>query len=146
MDNATIRALEADIARVLVRYCRAFDEGRFDEVADLFAPDAVFERPRHPPLRGKAEIGAFCRATPPAYRFRHMSSNILVRPIDVDAAVADSSFILFQGMEPGPDVACALDRVAMVGDYRDRLVRIGDSWRFARRRIEHAFVAPPLGG
>ncbi len=48
-----------DVART---YIRLTDEGRYDEVGDLWAPDAIFYNPRGDILRGQPAIKAFYSA------------------------------------------------------------------------------------
>jgi ketosteroid isomerase-like protein len=46
------------LARVQ-RYYELVDDGDIPGLLDLFAPDAVYERPGYPPMTGRAELDAF---------------------------------------------------------------------------------------
>lgn len=71
--------------RALVeQYYRLVDANALDEMLDLFADDAVYERPGYDPLKGKDAIEAFYRGTRVIASGRHSVDRVMVE----DGAVA----------------------------------------------------------
>jgi 3-phenylpropionate/cinnamic acid dioxygenase small subunit len=126
-DDATSRL--DGIRDVLARYCQLCDDGRFDEWARLFTDDATFSvmgETRH----GPADIQAFIEAgMPPEVRGKHMCANTVI-DLDESGASADAATdFVFVGRVAGKLA------ITQAGRYLDRLVRVGDGWRFASREI-----------
>lgn len=119
------------VRETIVRYAHLVDTGRFDELLDLFTEDATLEAGDHPPARGRAAIRAFfvdtgirLRAAQGRPFIRHHVSSIDVEVESPDAATSRSYFLAIT--DQGPD---------HWGRYRDRLVRDGERWLFAHRRV-----------
>lgn len=71
--------------RALVElYYRLVDANSLDDMLDLFADDAVYERPGYEPLKGKGAIEAFYRGTRVIVSGRHALDRVIVE----DGAVA----------------------------------------------------------
>jgi hypothetical protein len=142
MGTSTDAALLDEIAvrRTLERYMRYNDDRRLDDIMTLFAPDAVY-RVAGRMMTGHDEIRAFFtelgyRAGRPRWhdddRLMVMprSAHVLANPvIDVtgDLALAESDFVVVDRDESGHG------RFSLIGRYRDRLRRAGDSWVFTER-------------
>lgn len=124
------RAIEWDCARLVSLYARLNDEGRWGEVAALYAEDGVMTRPTAPesPVAGRAAIRAAFEARPPRTT-RHVCSNIVVDVIDADHATGSSVMLLFTAYGP-----------PLVGNFNDRFVRTAEGWRFAERRGSLTFA------
>jgi 3-phenylpropionate/cinnamic acid dioxygenase small subunit len=113
---------------LLARYARLCDHREIDAWAALFTDDARFTV-RDIEHRGEAirqwlvdqsENPAGC----------HVNANISVTPEGADRATSLADFVFVRrqaGTGPWETVN--------VGWYEDVLVRIGDDWRFAERRI-----------
>lgn len=69
-------------------YYRLVDAEALEEMLDLFADDAVYERPGYEPLRGKPAIEAFYRGDRVIVSGQHTLTNVLVD--DARAAVEGS--------------------------------------------------------
>ena len=134
---------ERAIETLIRRFALLNDAGRWEDLADLFAEDAIFARPSAPdaPIRGRAAILEAFRSRPPRTA-RHLVCNTVVTLEGADRAAAFSYSVLIAASENGGSVA--------VGAFEDRLVRIGGAWRFAERRGSTAFdgltFAPPPAG
>ncbi len=124
------RAIEWDCARLVSLYARLNDEGRWGEVAALYAEDGVMTRPTAPalPIAGRAAIRAAFEARPPRTT-RHVCSNIVVDVIDADHATGSNVMLLFTAYGP-----------PLVGNFDDRFVRTAAGWRFAERRGSLTFA------
>jgi ketosteroid isomerase-like protein len=126
------------IRDTIARYAHAVDGGRFDELVDLFTPDGVLEVQAEPPHRGREAIRAFVAgagrdlaASTGVPRIRHHVASVVIDIEDADHARARSYFLAVT--DRGPD---------HWGRYRDELVRAGDRWRFALRRVRTDGSAP----
>lgn len=122
----------------IARYARCADSGRSVELAELFAEDGVLavdgdER------RGRETIAAYLEGNKASLagsaagggRIRHHVSSLRIDFPNPDEAHATSYFLAITAA--GPD---------HWGVYRDRLVRQGDRWLFARREAIPEGAAP----
>jgi 3-phenylpropionate/cinnamic acid dioxygenase small subunit len=141
MDDVEIGARVA-IQATLSRYTRHVDAGRADELAGLFAEDAVYDMGGGVVAHGRAAIVPKVEelktmfATAEGFgRIRHHTSSVSIEVESPSRARATSYFCAFAAA--GPD---------HWGTYRDVLVREDDAWRFASRvvRLEGAVPASPV--
>jgi hypothetical protein len=119
------------VRETLALYAHYADRGKFAEMVALFADDGVLEIDGQPRLVGRSAIEEFLNRTKTARAqpsssplIRHHVSSITIRLLGRDEADAASYFLAIT--EHGPD---------HWGRYRDRLIRAGDSWLFAQRRV-----------
>ena len=131
-DIDELAAREA-IRDLVARYNANADSGRFDEVVELFAPDAVMELPGEV-LEGRGAIDALFRrtrervvaGTPDGVRpqLRHYTSTLQIDLDDADHAHSRCYFevLMHHGLDHW-------------GRYVDDFVRIDGEWKFARRRV-----------
>jgi hypothetical protein len=119
------------IRELLHRYCFYMDEGRFIELAALFADDGVWTAP-YRTAEGPANIAAWLQqSVPPQPRRMHYVMNSIVT-LNAERATACSNYLV---MVEGPDGPVP----SVCGTYDDALIRRADGWRFQRRRLVHAF-------
>ena len=64
-------------------------------------------------------------------RTRHMTSNLIIEPIDANTARASSYVVVFQQTDE-----LALQPI-ITGDYQDKFLKIDGVWRFAERSISN---------
>jgi uncharacterized protein (TIGR02246 family) len=126
------------IRDTIARYAHAVDSGRFDELVELFAPDGVLEVEGEPAHRGRDAIRAFVTVTgrdlaagTGAPRIRHHVGDVLIEVEGPDRAHARCYFL-----------AVTDHGVDHWGRYRDDLVRVGEGWRFAHRRVRTDGATP----
>jgi len=128
MGDATESDLD-QIRRILAAYCQACDDGRFDDLAALFAEDSTFEVMGGTYAGRDAIRGFIAAGQPPERRGRHMCANSLV---DIDpsgsTATGSTDYIFVARTPEGLQITSA-------GRYHDTFVRDGDRWRFSSRRI-----------
>jgi len=130
------------IKQLLATYCHRVDRGTADEVAALFAPDAVLM----PYYDGRYEVHGR-EGIRGWYAFYHQSLGARVRNlkhlihsimIDVDGDAASSVCYLTAYFTMKSDnVAYQLQ-----GTYHDTLARAREGWLFQTRRIEVEFLTP----
>lgn len=118
---------------LVARYNANADSGRFEQVLELFAPDAVLELPDET-YAGRAAIetmfrsvrGRLVAVTPAGVTpyLRHFTSTLQIGVLDGDHARSRCYFEVL--------MAHGLDHW---GRYVDDFVRLDEGWRFARRRV-----------
>jgi 3-phenylpropionate/cinnamic acid dioxygenase small subunit len=119
------------IRELLHRYCFCMDEGRFAELAALFAPDGEWIAP-YRTATGPADIAAWLQqSVPPEPRRMHYVMNSIIT-IDGARATARSNYLVVVEGPNGPVPS-------VCGTYDDVLVKQAAGWRFQRRRLIHAF-------
>lgn len=126
------------IRDVIARYNHAGDRGRLDALVACFCEDGVLELPDLPALRGREAIerhlAAVVRelaANTERATLRHHVASVRIELAGADAADAWACFSVFTEI--------GLDHW---GGYRDRLVRVGDAWLLANRRVRVDGAAP----
>lgn len=126
-------AIITEVSQVIFRYGMLMDQGRWEELVQLFAEDAVLVRPSFPdtPIVGRRDILAAFQARP-ARVARHLFCNVLVDILGPEK-VESSCVVSLHSAGPAKDGA-ALSGVPVIGEYRDSLVRVQDSWCFSSRK------------
>ncbi len=120
---------EHDIARLITRFALLNDTADWEAVAATFTGDGRFVRPAGgDPLIGRDAILASFASRPPR-KSCHLISNIVVDLTSVDEATARCSMLLYTA-PAGESVASS---PALIGGFRDRLIRTPEGWRFAER-------------
>ena len=131
-DPASRMADELAVQRLMSTYCQMVDDGRFADVAALFADDGVFEN--RGVRIGQQQLVSFLEeAQVPERRGRHSCGYALVQFDGEDNAHAATDFV-FMGRAHGAFF------VKFVGRYHDTLRRGPDGWQFVERRV--AYVDP----
>lgn len=137
MESWELEAREA-IRELVASYAHFADGGKFDELVQLFAEDAVLRAGEFPEARGREAIKAFLggtnRSLSAATRvplIRHHTSNLSIRLLGPDQA--EGSCYFFVVTERGPD---------HWGRYRDRYARTSGGWLFSYRRARMDGYAP----
>ena len=126
------------IEYTMSRYCSAIDRAAYDELTDVFTPDAVVTFSTNPPLVGRDTIiagmtaGAERRGSLLPENFqRHILGNAIINVLDGQTAKAVHYILLLT--ELGPDQA---------GVYMDDFVKSGDRWLVARRTVNSEWIRP----
>lgn len=126
--------VEAELAirRIIFDYSALLDKGEWDAYIDLFAPDGEWKNDDGH-YKGQAAIRQMLseavRPAPaerPARVFYHFNVNERI-DVDGDRASAVSRYMfVMRGTDKAP-------RVALAGLYHDEFVRIGETWKIAKR-------------
>lgn len=122
---------EKDAIRdLMTRYCLAIDAGRYEEWAQCFTEDGIFDSP----ILGKWQGWDALRAFTTKYRewtgdtqSRHCVMNILI-DIQGQTATAESYLLLTHA-------ARGKTELVISGRYEDRIEKVGDQWRFKQRKV-----------
>ncbi len=124
--------------RVLYRFVRALDEGKFDEVAATMADDGVWHR-QGEVLKGRAAVVAALNKRGPAVLTRHMVTNIVIESTGPDSALSRCTTLVYRSeASTAPPVKMDLPR--SVADYEDRFVRRNGRWEIFERRSSRIFA------
>jgi hypothetical protein len=142
MDPIERLLAERACERLIVDFVHRLDLGEPASVAELFTEDGTWEWPKGGRLvKGRGELRAYFGARPADRLSRRVMSNILVRPLSPDTALATSYFTTYRvdGYEggmvpPGPPV--------QVGHYEDAFRKSPDGTWLLETRILHL----PFGG
>jgi 3-phenylpropionate/cinnamic acid dioxygenase small subunit len=113
------------IERVLAEYCQRCDDGRFDDLVDLFAADGSFAFGRREVVGREALLEYFAWAQSPDRRGKHLVSNVIIE-VQGDTATARSDYV-FLVRRDGDIVPLA------AGRYVDDLRKADGRWRIDRR-------------
>ena len=120
-----------EIADLITRYAMLNDDGDHDGVAAMFTEDGRFVRPSGgDAIVGRDAIRASYEGRPPRIS-RHLITNIVIDLLAEDEATARSTMVLYTA-PPGALPADA-NTPALLGGFRDRLVKTDAGWRFATR-------------
>jgi hypothetical protein len=130
MEHWELEAREA-IRDLVARYNANGDTGRFDQVVELFAPDAVMDVQGQPPRTGQDEIRTIFTAARdradygdnPVY-VRHMTATLQIDLLDPWTAKGRCYYQVL--------TAIGLDHW---GRYIDDYRVVEGVWKFARRRV-----------
>lgn len=131
------------IHELFATYAHTYDQGRLDDLADLWTEDAVFEirgsiGSMPTVMAGRDQIVAHMRArheaTRPVQR-RHVITNVVVESLDGDTATAAATLLLGSTLD-------GLLSLPVTGRYEDELARVDGRWRIRRQVLT---LDAPLG-
>ena len=134
-----VHVIREDIYRLLTSYCAGIDEGRLDDVADLFGSGGAYGPYKGVGVRGSDAVRELLHKTVILYdgvpRTRHMITNVL---IDVDVSGTSGSCksyvqVLHQG--PGGPL-----HPVVAGTYHDKVHVVEGRWLFAERLMEMQLI------
>ena len=122
-----------EIEDLLVRYCDAIDQQHFDDLDNVFTPDAKIDYSAMGGASGSyPEVKAFLQSALPAFvDYFHMLGNIRLK---LDGDRATGRVMCFNPMGvPAPD---AQPHMLFLGVYYvDQYLRTNEGWRI-RERVE----------
>ncbi len=128
-------------AQLPIAYCWAFDTRDVDALVELFHADAQWQRPSGDIIIGREQIRASFMK-PLAGILRHVASNVLVTPVDVQHATGKSLATVYRATERADDAPPMLSPPIHIVQYDDHYRRDDDGcWRIASRRSRKVFVA-----
>jgi ketosteroid isomerase-like protein len=127
-------AIAWECERLIHLYAMLNDAGDFEAMAEMFTDDGLFARPSQADvlIRGKAAILAAYSSRPPRFT-RHLITSVVVTVEDADNACAHSYLTLHTG-QAGEGLPRPAEPAYLIGDFKDRLVRSKDVWKFSDRR------------
>ncbi len=124
------------IRELLAEYCFRLDDGRYEDMAALFAEDGTWDTAfgRATGRTAIAELARSIRARAGAERPRaaHLVTNIAIA-LDGARAAVRSNWMVMQNSPQGPTIGSG-------GGYVDEIVRQDGRWLFHYRKIDR-FIA-----
>ncbi|MFD0304537.1 nuclear transport factor 2 family protein [Streptomyces sp. NPDC127119] len=126
MSETPYAEVVAGVRATIGAHTQAQDAGRTDEIAGLYAPDAVLEIPGIEPVRGRDAIRQAFKGWEPTKPQLHLVSNTVVTVSAEQEATATSDVVFLQRGEAGWTAQIA-------GRYVDTLRRTDGVWLFHRR-------------
>jgi ketosteroid isomerase-like protein len=125
-----------EVRRTLHTYCRRLDERNLDALVDeVYLDDAVDDRQRGVPLRGRAAIKQyFAQALTSLSATAHILSNVDVDVIG-DTARSTSRVTAYHWLNADELPAGRGADFVLLGSYDDTLHLTAAGWRIARRMV-----------
>lgn len=127
---------------LVLRFAQIVDSGRFDELAQVFAADALFYRPAEPDraLSVQAVIESYRRLLSPNVS-AHLVTNVIVTPESHCSATGSSMVCFFGASRDAPNETGRGRKTLMqgIGRFSDRFALTSEGWRFTERRGEGLF-------
>ena len=135
MDSQTA-ADKQEIQDLQNYYSYSIDSGEYDNLDDVFVPDAIADYGRAGLNEGVEAIKATCRnALDPLDAAQHVNGNHWAE-IDGDTATAGCYLQVHMYKEGAPDG----EHFEMGARYDDELIRTSAGWRMTRRAITHLWA------
>jgi hypothetical protein len=123
-----------EIAELFARLARLLDEGRHEEVRNVYATDVVVRSPRGGELRGIGEVLAYLRRSHvEGEHTQHVHGDVLVE-VDGDRAEASANQVVHYYRTGEPPHRRSGLRMAYAA------VRTPAGWRFSEGRVTLAWV------
>jgi uncharacterized protein (TIGR02246 family) len=130
-------------ADLVDRYAQAVNEQDVGAFVDLFAVDAVWQRPGMT-MHGREQIQAFiAQMFVPANPVRHVNGGVVVDVLGEGHARVRSITAVFDG-EPALEGKVAMSTPAYLAEYDDVVVKVDGRWRFQRRQTTVTFVSAAM--
>jgi hypothetical protein len=123
---------------LVVDCAQIIDEGRYDDLGQIFSKDGIFARPTMPddPMVGRATIVSSFKKRPANMVGQHLVMNVRVRLTGTDTAEGNSSIMLYltESEVPYETGKGRKARGPLLGVYKDLYVRTAEGWRIKDRR------------
>jgi len=131
MDRDTARAIEWDCTQLLVRFYGFLDDKLYENLADLFVEDGVWNR-LGKDLVGPAAIRA-AMAEREQWLTVHILTNVRIDIVDVDHVQTTQYITLYRHEGWNADVPAPIVLPLGILRHNDQLVRDGGVWKFKRK-------------
>lgn len=139
MDEMQRALIESQCEGLSIRFANYVDQGRAEDVANLFSDDGSFSRAGQA-LEGPDQLREFLAKRPSARVTRHVCTNIDVDLVSPTEATGVTYFLLFDGIrEADSEAPLPLMSPATLGEYHDTFVLTQKGWRIKERRARAVF-------
>lgn len=141
--------IEAELTRLSHNFAYYMDYRKYDQLVELFMPDALFDRILHV-HKGHDEIRAGLAERAAHILTRHVSTNFHFEHISPDEARGVVYNMSHYGeMNPAGEAPAVFSGPGMLLEFHDRYTRTSEGWRFAERVAKAALLdaaAPMMAG
>jgi hypothetical protein len=125
------REVEREAERMIYRFFQYLDTRQYEKLADLMAPDGVWNR-MGKALKGREMLMAAMRARPKGFTTQHLVTNLIVEIIDDAHAEADYTMTAYaHQLAEGKAPPAPSEAPFVIGTYKQRFVRLKQGWRIA---------------
>ena len=134
--------IEHACIKLVNRYALASDASDYEALAAMYTEDGVFARPTQPdpPTVGRETILAAFRKRPPSTG-RHVMTNVTIDVLSPTEATGECYIVLYRGPAPEGSALPAMNPVPLVGQFKDRFVKVDGQWLFKARLGSLAYAA-----
>ena len=143
MDRDAARAIEWDCAQVLTRFFNAFDQWRYEDMADMFAPEGVWHRAGKS-LQGKDVIVAELNKRSRTQTVRHVVTNVQVdvkEETSADFLLYITAYIHDSGVKAEKPPKIQMPSLLLV--VPGQMVKRDDAWKIASMLMNREFEFGP---
>jgi ketosteroid isomerase-like protein len=135
MDALSRMQIEHACERLIKSYCNSMDAHDVERLIGLFAKDAVWQRPKNPPMKGHADFRKFLEGHGHGTTSVHYVTNIVVDVQDEHHASSNAYALSFRedGSVENQPFPTALPR--NVVHYQHKFVREGEQWYIKYKEI-----------
>jgi ketosteroid isomerase-like protein len=139
MESSEVTDIVRICSDLIARYTHFADLGEIQRVPELFTEDGVWATPTEQHEGQEALRKRFESSVGLQRITRHVCTNVLVNVLSAEEATATVYLTLYR--HDGPvDGPAPISGPVKMGQYRDRLVKTAEGWRFAERRCTFAFA------
>jgi hypothetical protein len=140
MDRLPELSIKQECLDLVTRYAMAVNRWDIDAYVEVWAPDAVWQRPESTPMHGHAEIRAYMESQPRNRILRHVNGASWANVIDDDHARGWSQTVVYD-TTGSSDTPGRMELPTMVVEYVDEYERRGSVWLITRRDTTWVFLS-----
>lgn len=143
MDRDAARAIEWDCAQALTRFFNAFDQWRYEDMVDMFAPEGVWHRAGKS-LSGKDVIVGELNKRSRTQTVRHVITNIQVdvkSETTADTLLYVTAYIHDSGVKADKPPKIQMPSLLLV--VPGQMVKHGEAWKIASMSMNREFEFGP---
>jgi hypothetical protein len=123
--------VEREVERIVYRFFQYLDTRQYEKLADLMAPDGVWNR-MGKALKGRDMLMTAMRARPMGFTTLHVVTNFLVEIVDETHAEADYYMTAYaHQLAEGKSLPAPSEAPFVIGSYKQKFVRLKQGWRIA---------------
>ncbi len=131
MDALARLQVQSELTQLVASFSHCIDNRRYEQLADLFTPDGVFDRLGQALEGRQAILSAMAKRHP--FLTRHCVMNLLFTRIDEDQAEATMLVANFVGQPNSEGLPVAHASQPALLEFDDIYRRTPDGWRIERR-------------
>ncbi|MGH8814202.1 MAG: nuclear transport factor 2 family protein [Advenella sp.] len=135
--SAVMKQCESQV----MHFFRSLDERRYDALADLLAPDAIWRR-QGKVLTGPAQVLQALQQRSPTMKIAHIITNLVFEECETQRCTI-RGYMLVIRHEPGGPVQgpCPLQGIESVRNVHIQMKQVADSWLIAELSAEDTIFA-----
>ena len=147
MDALAKLEIQSACRNLVLSYGRYNDQGNSDALAQLFAPDGIWERPGDT-QKGREAIRSAVKGRAAGLIMRNVITNVRIKIVDDDHAEGEAYYTAYRHVGAGltdADLPREFTGPAIMGEYTNRFVRTPEGWRIAYHTANRVFRNQQIG-